>query len=255
MNVLFSVRRSLSASYGLPLSTSRREFFIQYMMTAWRAFRCRLRMYDKLTCLSAKYPTDKGVTYFPFHGYTQHYDRLFAPMRERSITLLEIGLARKRDRTNPRVKCPSLELWAEYFPYATLLGLDIDDFSMIKQPRTKIYRGDQGNPYDLQEILHHHPTLDIVIDDGSHASYHQQLTLMTLWPALSQKGIYVIEDLDSQPQALEASLPPVSKTVDLLHDIGAVEALLGGRIDIQIYDSPLRGKHNTMACLRRQGRV
>ncbi len=46
-------------------------------------------------------------------------------------------------------------------------------------------------------------TPDIVIDDATHASHHQQNTLRALFPKLAAGGIYIIEDLRSQPAPLE----------------------------------------------------
>jgi demethylmacrocin O-methyltransferase len=39
--------------------------------------------------------------------------------------------------------------------------------------------------------------LDIVIDDGSHISSHVIMSFSTLFPALSDGGLYVIEDLQT----------------------------------------------------------
>ena len=252
MSILHTVRRAVARPYGLPLGIDRIEFVQLAAAVALRDLKVRFGIYDDLSRLAVKYPTDKGLTFYPFHGYTANYSRLFANMRDQPVTLLEIGLARKRDRKNPRVICPSLQLWAEYFPKATILGFDIDDFSMVGQERTTIYRGDQGKPDDLTHILADHPQLDIVIDDGSHASYHQQVSLQTLWPALSPKGIYVIEDLDSQPLELEHALPKSRKTIDVLKDPQALMALIGLGAQVQCFDSPLRLGSDTMACISRR---
>jgi ribonuclease BN (tRNA processing enzyme) len=37
---------------------------------------------------------------------------------------------------------------------------------------------------------------DVIIDDGSHQSQHQQVTFEHLWPALKSGGVYVIEDVE-----------------------------------------------------------
>ena len=67
---------------------------------------------------------------------------------------------------------------------------------------------------------------DIIIDDGSHASYHQQLSFKTLFPTLKSGGIYSIEDLNWQPQEYEATLPASRKTAEWLRDdLGEVVVL------------------------------
>jgi len=44
------------------------------------------------------------------------------------------------------------------------------------------------------------PDLDIIIDDASHASHHQQNAFLTLFPKLRSGGLYIIEDLRWQPK-------------------------------------------------------
>ena len=77
----------------------------------------------------------------------------------------------------------------EYFPHASITGFDIDDFSSVRLPRARIVRGDQGNPHDLIQVARERGPFDIVIGDGSHASYHQQVTIETLFP---KEGLAVI---------------------------------------------------------------
>ncbi len=46
--------------------------------------------------------------------------------------------------------------------------------------------------------------VDIIIDDASHASHHQQNAFVTLFPKLRSGGLYIIEDLRWQRPAYEA---------------------------------------------------
>jgi len=55
---------------------------------------------------------------------------------------------------------------------------------------------------------------DIIIEDASHASHHQQIALGVLFPHLRSGGLYIIEDLHWQDPGLEK--PNVPKTNDLL---------------------------------------
>jgi hypothetical protein len=55
----------------------------------------------------------------------------------------------------------------------------------------------------------------MIIDDGSHSSAHQQITLATLLPQLSVNGVYIIEDLHYQPSNLE--LAGITKTRHVLN--------------------------------------
>lgn len=249
MSILFPLRRALSSPFGIPLGIGKTAFVRVTSAAIYRKLRCNLFLYDDLTRIASKYLTDKGVTFFPFNGYTRQYRDLFDPLRFKPITVLEIGLARKRDRNDPRVTCPSLQLWSEYFPHANILGFDIDDFSMVHLPRTKIFRGDQGKPEDLLKVVAEFPQLHIVIDDGSHASFHQQTSLRTLWKYLAPGGIYAIEDLDVQPPELERSLPCRATTRDLLTDIPALNRIIDEVKSVRFFDSPLRSALETLGCL------
>ena len=65
----------------------------------------------------------------------------------------------------------------------------------------------------LEELARKETPLDIIIDDGSHASVHQHLTLGVLFPALKPGGLFVIEDLDWQPPEIPSGGAPLVKDV------------------------------------------
>jgi hypothetical protein len=243
------IRRSLSSPYTLPLNTSAMDFVRLRLGVALRQLKLVAGMYDPLTRLAAKYRSDKGVTVFPFHAYSIHYSKLFERLRNKPINILEIGLARRTDRGALGITCPSLNMWLDYFPAARVYGLDVDDFSLVRMPRTTIFRADQGNADDLLKVVSQCPRFDIIIDDGSHASYHQQLTLKTLFPHLSSGGYYVIEDLLWQPPDLEASLPAVCKTRELLKDSLTLSSIVTGVKQVLFFDSAVQTGKEGMAVI------
>jgi len=53
------------------------------------------------------------------------------------------------------------------------------------------------------------PELDIIIDDASHASHHQQKGFLELFPKLKSGGLYIIEDLRWQPKGMEKEVEAV----------------------------------------------
>jgi hypothetical protein len=175
-----------------------------------------------LTELANKYGSDKGDAVFFRHNYTALYDLIFAPLRLHRIRLLEIGLAVGGPEGGGPIEriadAPSIAMWLDYFPYGEIYGFDISDFSHIRHPRFTFVRGDLGSHEDLARLAAVAPQFDIVIDDGSHASYHQQLALGGLFRRLAPGGLYVIEDLQWQSPVYEAALPAVPKTAALLHD-------------------------------------
>jgi hypothetical protein len=230
------MRQGLSRPYALPEYTESIDFLYMLLGVLKRQIKVTFGLYDPLTRLAARYKSDKGVTVFPFHGYTVEYAKLFKELRHRPISILEIGLARRTDRKALGIVCPSLSMWAEYFRHAQIYGFDIDDFSSVNLPRTTIFRGDQGSSADLLVVASQCPMFDVIIDDGSHASYHQQVSLRTLFPFLRSGGLYVIEDLHWQPTDLEASLPAARKTLELLKNRPALDAMIAGVRDVLLFE-------------------
>jgi hypothetical protein len=181
---------------------------------------------NELTQLADRFGSDKG-TRLSAHMYTRIYHKFFNGLRNCPICLLEIGLLRS-DIDSRRETCategtsfaiashaPSLEMWRRYFPNAEIFGFDVDDFSGVKIDRCTILRGDMSSRTDLVNLLRSvNRPIDILIEDGSHASHHQQIALGTLFPAVQSGGMYIIEDLHWQNDRIEQKNAP--KTRDLL---------------------------------------
>jgi hypothetical protein len=66
------------------------------------------------------------------------------------------------------------------------------------------------------------PEFDIILDDASHASHHQQNAFLELFPKLTSGGIYIIEDLRWQPEAYER--PGITKTAELFRGFSQARA-------------------------------
>jgi hypothetical protein len=165
---------------------------------------------DELTRLANRYGSDKGSRAFGRHYYTRIYNQFFCPLRHRPITLLEIGLRHPFEHRDSVT--PSLRMWRDYFPIAQLIGFDIDDFSGVSLSNCRILQGDMSSREDLSQLFSLGP-FDIVIDDGSHASAHQQIALACLFPHVKRGGFYFIEDLNWQPAALERTDVPQTRTL------------------------------------------
>lgn len=148
-----------------------------------------------LTELANSYNSDKGNIYKCAHHYTQHYEKVFNKYKNKTgFSLLEIGL--NRDDCS---EVPSLRMYRDYFgKEAKLSGFDIrPEFKQFQKAGFEIFIGDQSSPSDIKQCLVNQ--YDIIIDDGSHASSHQQISLRELWQAVKPGGLYVIEDLHWQP--------------------------------------------------------
>lgn len=181
---------------------------------------------NEVTRLANLFGSDKGDQHFEKHHYTRVYSEYFEPIRHERLRVLEIGLLHVRDRgwddptkrnTGEAVgsRAPSMEMWAGYFTNAEIFGFDINEFRGIEIDRCKIVRGDMGNRADLERLIAETGGhFDIIIDDASHASHHQQIALGFLFPHLNGGGTYWIEDLHYQPPALERR--GVTKTLKVL---------------------------------------
>ena len=168
-----------------------------------------------LTDLADKYGSDKGSVK---HRYTELYQMLFSPFRTRKINFLEMGLLiggpeHGIDKDRKTEDLPSIRMWLEYFSKANIHGLDVSDFSWFKHDRFTFHRCDMGARKNITAAAKNMPKLDIIIDDASHASHHQQNAFVTLFPQLNSGGLYIIEDLRWQPEMME--IEGITKTAAL----------------------------------------
>lgn len=142
--------------------------------------------------LGLHHRTDKASS---SHGYLSIYETFFAPMRDREIVLLEIGVKAGA----------SLRVWRDYFPKGRIVGVDIrPPARAIEGGRIAIEIADQGKREALAEIAGRHGPFDIIIEDGSHRWPHQIMAMAELIPALKPGGYFVSEDL-------QVSFPPLAE--------------------------------------------
>ncbi len=123
---------------------------------------------------------DKWVHYFPI------YHRHLAPFRGRPISMLEIGVYRGG----------SMQMWRDYFgSEATLVGVDVDHTAtLFGSDADTIEIGDQSDPDFLRHINDEYGPFDIIVDDGGHFMQQQIISIETLFPLLSDGGVYIVED-------------------------------------------------------------
>ncbi|WP_141012705.1 class I SAM-dependent methyltransferase [Nocardioides sambongensis] len=152
--------------------------------------------------------TDKGTIgpseEWPAHNYTDVYGAYLAPWRDRSITILEIGLGVPGDAWEAQIAHGrneqgggSLRAWYGYFPHARIYGVDINPATHLDNDRISTHVVDQGDPAAIAAFLASigEVEFDLVVDDGSHRPDHQQITLGCLLPRVRAGGLYLIEDL------------------------------------------------------------
>lgn len=185
-------------------------------------------MATNLTDLADRFGSDKGSSK---HRYTELYHMLFHPLRERKITFLEMGLliggpemGASADR--PTQDLPSVRMWLEFFPKAQILGLDVSDFAWFAHDRFTFVRCDMDARENIAAAAAGMPALDVVIDDASHASHHQQYGFLELFPKLKSGGLYIIEDLRWQPEAYERK--GITKTAKLFRGFAETRTFTHG---------------------------
>ena len=112
-----------------------------------------------------------------------------------------------------RVSLPEdQKTWGESRMLEYYTGADISDFSRNGAAHNfEFYRFNAREPDSFRE-MRAAAAFDVILDDGSHMSFHQQQTLVLLWDKLKPGGLFIIEDLQWQP--LDDKFVP--KTAELL---------------------------------------
>lgn len=120
--------------------------------------------------------------------YIDHYEKELTPFRNRKVKLLEIGV---KDGE-------SLKMWKEYLHSdSEVYGIELNPnpLSSFNEKGIKIMYGDQTDIHFLKTVQEYGP-FDIIIDDGGHTMFQMRTSFEYLFRyALSDNGIYVIEDL------------------------------------------------------------
>jgi len=119
------------------------------------------------------------------HDYLTKYERLFTPYRDMPIVLLEIGV----------FDGGSLRLWEDYFPRATVVGLDIRVACKQHEGGRRIVEIASQADAKMMTAISQKYRPAIVIDDGSHQADHIIISFESIYPTLSDGGIYIVEDL------------------------------------------------------------
>ena len=129
--------------------------------------------------------TDKASHY---HDYLKFYERRFQHLRNERFVLIEIGV----------LKGGSTRTWAQYFPNAQIVGLDLEPTCKENEGGNIAIRiGDAADAGFLLAAVEEFGRPTIVVDDGSHRWDHQIASLQTLFPVIKPGGFFVMEDLDT----------------------------------------------------------
>ncbi|MBI5148835.1 hypothetical protein HZA33_04090 [Candidatus Pacearchaeota archaeon] len=130
----------------------------------------------------------KKYSVFKHEEVLRVYERLFTPLAEKPIKLLELGVLSGR----------SLLLWRDFFIKGTIVGLDREKVQIKDSTgRIRVYQGLQQDTRLLDKIAKEVAPegFDIIIDDASHIA---ELTRISFWHLfnnhLKNGGVFIIED-------------------------------------------------------------
>jgi FkbM family methyltransferase len=162
----------------------------------------RTRSDVSLHSLGSVFGTDKSTS-----GVLPFYEKYMKPFRNAPINILEIGV----------FFGASIRMWREYFPCATVYGIDhfkgvqgngstfdcsrkfLEDSKGVD--RVRLIECDQSNRTALISLRDRFTQdgvqFQFIIDDGSHLMKDQQQSLGTLWSCLANGGVYFMEDWPS----------------------------------------------------------
>ena len=181
------------------LSGERRRRLRRFASTRFRSFQrvaWRFTFGSNLDMLSMVNASDKNTG----HRYTQHYTKHLFAYREKPIKLLEIGIGgfdEEKGYSDPSLGGGSLRMWRTYFPKGLIYGIDIVDKSPHNERRIKTFQGSQADKDFLRVVVENTGSLDIIIDDGSHRCDHVITSFEFLFPRMSERGLYIIEDVQT----------------------------------------------------------
>lgn len=159
--------------------------------------------------LCDKYNSDKGTNVpdnqrlqWPAHNYPELYERLFYWHRDQVLNVLECGIGTTNvsipsNMTTKGTPGASLRVLRDFFPYANVIGVDIDKNVLFNEPGIETYQVDQTSADSIKSFIHLTSKIkfDLIIDDGLH-TYEASITFFeNIVERLANKGIYVIEDV------------------------------------------------------------
>ena len=190
--------------------------------------------------------TDKNTG----HRYTKLYAQFLASYRKQPVKLLEIGIGGYAEGSyvDPQLGGGSLRMWRTYFPRGRIFGIDIQDKSPHDERRIRTFRGSQADLAFLTEVIEQTGPIDIVIDDGSHNCGHVISSFEFLFPRMTDRGLYIVEDVQTSywPEYGGDSIDPDRPTTTLgyfkrlIHGVNHAEQL-GRSSEPTYYDKNIVG--------------
>ncbi len=174
-----------------------------------------MTQYSDLAALFHQYGSDKDR-----NGYSQLYFTLFNHLKDKELTMLEIGIGTMIPGVQSSMQGYALEgykpggslrAWRDFFTQGRIIGVDIQTDTQFEEERIETHICNSTDEDAVQNFMEELGDIkfDIILDDGSHLDDNQLQTLQNLYKYLKPGGIYIIEDIypgskvSEQPQLVE----------------------------------------------------
>jgi hypothetical protein len=142
---------------------------------------------NSLMELGEVFPTDKHY----WHNYfNQVYQDVLSPIKNDVKLLIEVGI----------LDGNSLKVFKRFFSNSKVYGIDLRE-DLIDND-IEVIKCDQSKREDLLELTNKFKDVDVILDDGSHKMFDQQITFAILFKMLKSGGIYILEDLHTSVECL-----------------------------------------------------
>lgn len=171
------------------------------------------------------------------HGYLPIYERWLVGRRKLPLTLIEIGVG----------EGASLRMWTEFLPNARIVAIDNEQVCLKHAGgRVAVEIGDQRDLGFLDAVIDRHGAPDVVIDDGAHSDSATITAFQHLFPRMTPRGLYFVEDLHASYNLAfrDRNVSAAMYFADLVHDVN-----LRGLGQTGSYEWATRNSDNTNEAL------
>jgi hypothetical protein len=162
------------------------------------------------------YGTDKGG---PKSYIDEFYQKTFEPLRDKEITLVEIGVR----------SGASMKLWKEFFSNCNIIGIDnLQDFKDNRTPINSDWIEEgvtffDADGYSQETVNKIEGKIDILIDDGPH-SFESHIKLLEIYLSkMNEGGIIIIEDISYSANNLYEYVPNKLREKSYVCDYGGYD--------------------------------
>ena len=154
--------------------------------------------------IMGRHGSDKGnANNTTQHNYTILYEKLFMPMKNKSLRVFELGLGTNNTDVPSNMGSDgkpgaSLRGWREYFPNAQIFGADIDRRILFQEERISTFYCDQLSASSISELWNNdvlREQFDIILEDGLHTYDANVSFFENSFHMVKPGGIYIIEDV------------------------------------------------------------